>query len=113
MIRRPPRSTLFPYTTLFRSACRLHKTLLHRICCHGLSLPRPAFSYAGRSLQGPLSGKRRQGDCIGCGRGDVQNRSGSSCGNAKFVKFVRSVEFVSFVEPLLNEPNAYFPIPTL
>src|SRR3712207_8014937 len=23
MIRRPPRSTLFPYTTLFRSACRL------------------------------------------------------------------------------------------
>src|SRR2546427_8845537 len=22
MIRRPPRSTLFPYTTLFRSACR-------------------------------------------------------------------------------------------
>src|SRR3989441_12558245 len=24
MIRRPPRSTLFPYTTLFRSALRLH-----------------------------------------------------------------------------------------
>src|SRR2546426_8433861 len=23
MIRRPPRSTLFPYTTLFRSQCRL------------------------------------------------------------------------------------------
>src|SRR5256885_9360140 len=23
MIRRPPRSTLFPYTTLFRSVCRL------------------------------------------------------------------------------------------
>src|SRR2546429_1529936 len=23
MIRRPPRSTLFPYTTLFRSSCRL------------------------------------------------------------------------------------------
>src|SRR2546426_2098659 len=25
MIRRPPRSTLFPYTTLFRSAARLHR----------------------------------------------------------------------------------------
>src|SRR2546430_12066854 len=25
MIRRPPRSTLFPYTTLFRSYCREHK----------------------------------------------------------------------------------------
>src|SRR2546430_4407071 len=24
MIRRPPRSTLFPYTTLFRSVCHLH-----------------------------------------------------------------------------------------
>src|SRR5215813_14724102 len=25
MIRRPPRSTLFPYTTLFRSACHRHQ----------------------------------------------------------------------------------------
>src|SRR5258708_8108430 len=31
MIRRPPRSTLFPYTTLFRSEYRrLHKALRHR-----------------------------------------------------------------------------------
>src|SRR3989442_10479005 len=29
MIRRPPRSTLFPYTTLFRSV--LHRLLLRRI----------------------------------------------------------------------------------
>src|SRR5256885_9099662 len=27
MIRRPPRSTLFPYTTLFRSAMEKHKPL--------------------------------------------------------------------------------------
>src|SRR6266487_6913415 len=27
MIRRPPRSTLFPYTTLFRSRCRRHADL--------------------------------------------------------------------------------------
>src|SRR5438874_8169252 len=26
MIRRPPRSTLFPYTTLFRSACEIAST---------------------------------------------------------------------------------------
>src|SRR5256885_9877299 len=37
MIRRPPRSTLFPYTTLFRS-------------CHGT---------VGRSRQGPLPGSIR------------------------------------------------------
>src|SRR3712207_6910431 len=30
MIRRPPRSTLFPYTTLFRSTCR---TVLPRLPC--------------------------------------------------------------------------------
>src|SRR2546427_6781110 len=29
MIRRPPRSTLFPYTTLFRSQ---HEVRLHRLC---------------------------------------------------------------------------------
>src|SRR3712207_7164722 len=33
MIRRPPRSTLFPYTTLFRSCQRLglHKSTAHRL----------------------------------------------------------------------------------
>src|SRR3990170_7355926 len=30
MIRRPPRSTLFPYTTLFRSIPRPGRTPLHR-----------------------------------------------------------------------------------
>src|SRR5690242_21419595 len=30
MIRRPPRSTLFPYTTLFRSAARAAQQLLKR-----------------------------------------------------------------------------------
>src|SRR3712207_8503673 len=29
MIRRPPRSTLFPYTTLFRSEARLARIILH------------------------------------------------------------------------------------
>src|SRR5207302_6930611 len=36
MIRRPPRSTLFPYTTLFRSGCWLH---LRRSAC-GRVIPR-------------------------------------------------------------------------
>src|SRR5256885_10843489 len=30
MIRRPPRSTLFPYTTLFRSLLRSRKTLVQQ-----------------------------------------------------------------------------------
>src|SRR5258707_8079160 len=32
MIRRPPRSTLFPYTTLFRS--KVHPEIQHSIACH-------------------------------------------------------------------------------
>src|SRR3712207_7946397 len=35
MIRRPPRSTLFPYTTLFRSQHRF-VTLEHRLAVHRL-----------------------------------------------------------------------------
>src|SRR2546428_13551740 len=31
MIRRPPRSTLFPYTTLFRSPCRGPPSIMSRI----------------------------------------------------------------------------------
>src|SRR2546425_8027935 len=39
MIRRPPRSTLFPYTTLFRSAKLVHQVLFvlgARACCVGV-----------------------------------------------------------------------------
>src|SRR5256885_7181339 len=33
MIRRPPRSTLFPYTTLFRSYCTIHSLYVWRLGC--------------------------------------------------------------------------------
>src|SRR5260370_29575215 len=33
MIRRPPRSTLFPYTTLFRSTMTRFTLLQYRWCC--------------------------------------------------------------------------------
>src|SRR5256886_6594796 len=40
MIRRPPRSTLFPYTTLFRSEFdRFPNAKLSRICNHGPGEP--------------------------------------------------------------------------
>src|SRR3712207_8420659 len=41
MIRRPPRSTLFPYTTLFRSIegkCRIPQALIKDKRCSNLSL---------------------------------------------------------------------------
>src|SRR3712207_7437520 len=50
MIRRPPRSTLFPYTTLFRSRrklafadpCRYHVSLQSFVCRAGGPRPSPA-----------------------------------------------------------------------
>src|SRR5947207_7985774 len=45
MIRRPPRSTLFPYTTLFRS--NLSRRLLDQFALHGYELVTPpAFELA-------------------------------------------------------------------
>src|SRR3712207_8412835 len=46
MIRRPPRSTLFPYTTLFRSA-GLPRRLRARALGHGAPLP----AAGGRALR--------------------------------------------------------------
>src|SRR2546430_12263627 len=47
MIRRPPRSTLFPYTTLFRSVERRGKIIDHRVeqRLHALVLERRAAQY--------------------------------------------------------------------
>src|SRR5260221_5367025 len=44
MIRRPPRSTLFPYTTLFRSRSRLREKLGHSVW----ALPRSAIQLLGK-----------------------------------------------------------------
>src|SRR3712207_8981228 len=61
MIRRPPRSTLFPYTTLFRSGRR---GLRGRRGRHGGDDPRPAARRdrrgGGRRLVGPTGPDRRR-----------------------------------------------------
>src|SRR5258708_11333872 len=49
MIRRPPRSTLFPYTTLFRSRCRERLTADSRL--EGLRLPSRESKAPGRLEQ--------------------------------------------------------------
>src|SRR5690349_21882595 len=58
MIRRPPRSTLFPYTTLFRS----HRTRAERRIAHGSARRaegRQRLRLVARD-QGPLVGARRR-----------------------------------------------------
>src|SRR2546422_7775805 len=48
MIRRPPRSTLFPYTTLFRSSSPTWSSIIAAasICADGFAMPLPTMSGA-------------------------------------------------------------------
>src|SRR2546430_3699922 len=63
MIRRPPRSTLFPYTTLFRSRrrnpCRRTSTESSRRLRLRRTGSRPARSGAGRAVGGSAKAARR------------------------------------------------------
>src|SRR5689334_24688728 len=52
MIRRPPRSTLFPYTTLFRSHRSPART--HRPRAHPVVLPALRLAAAGGRRDGPV-----------------------------------------------------------
>src|SRR5687767_15291618 len=70
MLRRPPRSTLFPYTTLFRSAARLPDARRDAAASRRLRagrLPLRAAS-AGELRQQPARGQRER-PCGGAARG--------------------------------------------
>src|SRR5258705_2113779 len=60
MIRRPPRSTLFPYTTLFRSCAAglLHARAVARRAVDGIDLGTGRDLLLGEALRGPA----RDGD---------------------------------------------------
>src|SRR2546422_3874968 len=53
MIRRPPRSTLFPYTTLFRSVAELEAVLLRQLAADdaGVALLLERRQLVGRQLE--------------------------------------------------------------
>src|SRR5690554_7357905 len=53
MLRRPPRSTLFPYTTLFRSPCLIASVKVNQLVCYQ-SVRRLPLSAALLSLNQPL-----------------------------------------------------------
>src|SRR2546430_7180097 len=69
MIRRPPRSTLFPYTTLFRSLCGGHFRI-------GLSKPGTA--------------EHQRLAAMGSGGGDVDRSGGVSSSPGRGRHYVRS-----------------------
>src|SRR3712207_9452897 len=53
MIRRPPRSTLFPYTTLFRSGGVLVEDIAKRLIDYGFHAPTMSFPVAGTLMVEP------------------------------------------------------------
>src|SRR3712207_7325765 len=70
MIRRPPRSTLFPYTTLFRSGVRARRRWLHGVAQRGVERQRPFVALTS------LPDEQHQ-PCLGSkGGGDVGERRG-------------------------------------
>src|SRR2546430_12600270 len=62
MIRRPPRSTLFPYTTLFRSR---QEDAAKPVGCADANRPDDRLSFAAR---GRLGGNEGALDCLGADR---------------------------------------------
>src|ERR1017187_5219822 len=105
MIRRPPRSTLFPYTTLFRSGVRLRKWRRPRHPTHsqrtrmsgapgssGLSVDRAFFE---RNIY--LVGERGQGLADGAGR-KLKHGSGvdANGGHAPGLELLFNVDDNSF-----------------
>src|SRR2546425_6999230 len=59
MIRRPPRSTLFPYTTLFRSCSRNPSRLF--LFCSGWGKPRPRKASSGVISRVVILQRRQRG----------------------------------------------------
>src|SRR5688572_31172984 len=65
MIRRPPRSTLFPYTTLFRSSresclCLSGRSTLLRTLVHGISERLYSWKTSASSGGGPVRRRDRK-----------------------------------------------------
>src|SRR2546427_5389586 len=66
MIRRPPRSTLFPYTTLFRSQRAAGRLDAHGLAVFGLAVAQLAedLHHAAHFLQGRRLGGQGQGAAL-------------------------------------------------
>src|SRR3712207_6905217 len=84
MIRRPPRSTLFPYTTLFRSDLRqADRERDHGWGCQGLT---PLHRIDGRAATSTGGGPCRQCHCVR-GRDRKSTRLNSSHANISYAVF--------------------------
>src|SRR5260221_10818740 len=96
MIRRPPRSTLFPYTTLFRS-------LLHRLA----SRPAPAktrveLEVTNKFVPGPIAVYNTVGEIRGDRKSTRLNSSHTVISYAVFCLKKKKMQIRSWTRPLDN-----------
>src|SRR3712207_8596547 len=85
MIRRPPRSTLFPYTTLFRSLRGLGRR--GRCRGEGAGLPQLAWPHARRSQRAARKGWPFDREAAGAGSDRKSTRLNSSHANISYAVF--------------------------
>src|SRR2546430_5025992 len=64
MIRRPPRSTLFPYTTLFRSSTESQDFPMRAVCPYGLRAALANGAAMQRDLQLLLEGEQNTAEYL-------------------------------------------------
>src|SRR3712207_7117207 len=84
MIRRPPSSTLFPYTTLFRSRRAYRPNLVHQRADVPKAPGGPPQRGHGEEGQGPLV---RRGASVGQGQDRKSTRLNSSHANISYAVF--------------------------
>src|SRR5256885_16441745 len=84
MIRRPPRSTLFPYTTLFRSGCfgnRIRRSRGHQQTPEKHDMCWPSRMRLGQADSAAMAGLYQVaagiGRAAGRGRGEISGGGGS------------------------------------
>src|SRR3989449_10879638 len=88
MIRRPPRSTLFPYTTLFRSQARGHPVEPQRHRCRGDRRIRSRAPAADRTRRGGIREPERPAAALRAGTQDRKStRLNSSHGYISYAVF--------------------------
>src|SRR2546429_4508752 len=98
MIRRPPRSTLFPYTTLFRSLLPLDRRRQHGTC--GLHLAWYAGLKPFRCRALAVDGDFRSDDQRDVERSEVQSDHGKQCDACRW--YLRSEEHTSELQSRLH-----------
>src|SRR3712207_8683282 len=100
MIRRPPRSTLLPYTTLFRSEAGRTLTTLHNVFLTA-TCARALDSKDGRySLTGILALRAsHQPDSDGTGRDRMSTRLNSSHANISYAVLRLNTKSLAHLHP--------------